>query len=352
MARTRRSAFTLVELLVVITIIGMLMSLLLPAVNSARESARRANCQNNLRNIGQAFQVFATGNNGRLPGYIEWKNWAPNPAGPLVPTPWPLMIAPNMDKKAYYDAWTGAVLTSTGGQVDLSTTYWDIMACPSNPPLTNNGPYLSYAVNCGRPDNTALTPPDNAANGVFFDHYFSYLSPNNGPKGPIVNQTLDAIDNRKGQSYTLMASENTLPGMNWQPISITIATAKINSTNGNGDYDAERLSGICWQVVDATPGSVTVPMQINGDKNYAMAAPPGAPPTGGAAGMVYARPASNHPNGVCYVKCDASIGFLRQDVDYATYQYLMCADQAKADTVASSGKNLMTGRVFGDQDFQ
>ena len=103
----KRRGFTLIELLVVIAIIAVLIALLLPAVQAAREAARRAQCVNNLKQIGIALHNYHESRGSFMHGY------AVNIWGPLV------MLLPNFEQQAVFNSinWSIAPNTSraTGG---------------------------------------------------------------------------------------------------------------------------------------------------------------------------------------------------------------------------------------------
>ena len=101
----RKNAFTLVELLVVIAIIAMLVTLLLPAVQAAREAARRLQCQNNLKQLSLAMQNHDSAHGFFPSGGWGWK-WtgdADRGAGPEQPAGWNFSLLPFFEEQTLFD---------------------------------------------------------------------------------------------------------------------------------------------------------------------------------------------------------------------------------------------------------
>jgi prepilin-type N-terminal cleavage/methylation domain-containing protein len=224
-----KRAFTLVELLVVIAIIAMLVTLLLPAVQAAREAARRAQCQNNLKQLALGCLNFETAH-GYLPPSAT--------PGPCCNTPsyesWTIRILPFMEEQGLFDQYNLQVPNEDPANELVRTSHVATHKCPSDEqtdmldqPESGPGSGLlyargSYRGNAGRSDG----------NGTWWDALQNIKSMPKGWKGPLTtvcgsreqmelgagidwcqdNGIMDYIELRQiedGTSKTLLVGEQT-----------------------------------------------------------------------------------------------------------------------------------------------
>jgi prepilin-type N-terminal cleavage/methylation domain-containing protein/prepilin-type processing-associated H-X9-DG protein len=319
----RRRGFTLIELLVVIAIIAVLIALLLPAVQAAREAARRAQCTNNLKQIGLAIHNYEN-SSGSFPAGEKGCCWGT----------WGVFILPYVEQSALYNAWNsyGNNVPSQGvadsylryaGAANTTVTYSAVAAygCPSDPnAFAQNGSpgirYHNYAVNYGNVDQAqnAKFPVPSPQNPSVF--YTFGGAPFTDIGSPAIDDTGYALDFAAltvtkiasitdGLSNTMMASELKIPKPGsdlrgytwWGPSASFTALLTPNSTlpdtMGNGGCVA------------------TTPPCNTGLTN----------PNGGYS-MVYLAARGYHPGGISVAMCDGSVRFIKNTINNITYQAL------------------------------
>ncbi len=217
-----RPAFTLVELLVVITIIGMLMALLMPAISAARERGRCVQCLSNQKEIAVAMAAFESAKQA-FPG---WRNSvSTTPSGTASPPPtWLAMLLPNLDRN---DLWQQKVKPqNTWGTFVAAgnATFLKLLACPSDPPAITTG----------------IGPSAYVANGLVLRDQYQYQQ-SSGSNGALAPQTLDYVSANDGTSTTLMLSEVTQT----PPTAAAAASAVAKAHNW---YDADANNPSSFQI--------------------------------------------------------------------------------------------------------
>jgi prepilin-type N-terminal cleavage/methylation domain-containing protein len=296
MTAAKRFGFTLAELLVVITIIGLLIGMLLPAVMNARGAAQRTKCQNNQGQIGKALIQYELAKQN-FPAYAETFQ--------LINVNWAVRILPNLGRDDIWAEWR------TAAQLNRRTTNMcadlGLYRCPTDMP-TETYP-LSYAVNCGLSNNGGAPAIDWPANGLFHNRMTRSETGGDTSLATANHVYASLSDVKDGVQYTILLSEN-IQATEWIRLAGSTPYANTN----------EYRIGLTWLGYPAVPAMSR--LRINEDK------------TTSSPGVAHARPSANHGNVVMVTFCDGSQRAIRDNIEYFVYAQLMSPD----------GQNIMQQR--------
>lgn len=325
-----RCAFTVVELLVAIGIVGMLLALLLPAVQQARESGRRNTCANNIRNLGLAMLADAE-TSRRFPasGYFHANSTVKTYRAPN----WVAMLLPRIERTDISQAWNRTADGADPSNHSLASIHIAVLCCPDDPSLTGGGD-LSYQVNggigfsakVGGIDNCPLAPSngkfdlngngvtcpalDSTADGRPDDRSLLTMfglcfMESGGPTGTTRFHTPDSV--LDGLSQTFMLAENVRAGVD-----------PLEQFTNWANTDPHRTSfyfgsGVC-KSLKCSPGNINFALANNPGQgiNASLTQPEGSP-----------WPSSFHAaDGANFVFADGHLQFISRSIDGAVYAAL------------------------------
>jgi prepilin-type N-terminal cleavage/methylation domain-containing protein len=303
MTRLRRG-FTLIELLVAIAIIGVLMALLLPAVQAAREAARRIQCSNNMRQIGLAMVNYHEALGTLPPGMKGW-GWGT----------WQTFVLPYIEQQPLFNAYnqlgdsrndvtlSGLLGYMGAANLTVTQTRLNTLTCPSDSPNAPRGGVTShnYACNFG---NTDIAQDVSIGGIAFGGAPFTDIGAD--PTGRIKGQSTVGFNRfLDGTANTLLAAEivegqgNDLRGFSWYGPSSTFTT--YLGPNSKGSDILEDVT-YCLYPYGANPPCATT-------------VTPGSLPA-----MMAAR--SRHSGGVSVVLGDGAVRFIKDSVTLPVWRSL------------------------------
>jgi prepilin-type N-terminal cleavage/methylation domain-containing protein/prepilin-type processing-associated H-X9-DG protein len=238
-----RAGFTLVELLVVIAIIGVLVALLLPAIQAAREAARRTQCLNNMKQIGLGFANHESALNAFPSGGWGWR-WNADPdSGSLDQQPgsWAYAILPYIEGSNVTQIGKGMSVAQKQTELHkLKTTPVPLFYCPSRrPPILSYGPETSFNVTNPAGFSGLVAKTDYAANGGSFCPRENFPTGFGWYEGPPVSCL------------------TTYPNCNWGPFTVAV----VENDSGSGRYALDgvvlpRFTVALKRITDGTSNTI------------------------------------------------------------------------------------------------